>query len=91
MVTGEVPDGVYTRGPRKGKPRFRRHAGQHHMTIVVSDSEIYSEAAQHESGGSCWNCKGTGEVWAGWSVAEGTKRRTCGRCGGTGKAPGAAA
>jgi DnaJ-class molecular chaperone len=41
---------------------------------------------KYESSGLCWNCKSTGQTWAGWSVSEGAKYRPCSRCSGTGKA-----
>lgn len=87
LITGEVPDGVYTRGPKKGKPRFRSPGSQHKKKVVVSDTELQQAAAAYEAEtGKCWDCKGSGQEWASWSAAEGTKYRTCKRCGGDGKA-----
>lgn len=80
IVTGETPAGVYLKGPRKGKDKYN---GLNKMTIVVSESELKEAASSYEEEtGKCWNCKGGGKVFSGWSAKEGTTYRPCDRCGG---------
>jgi hypothetical protein len=52
---------------------------------VVTESELADAEAGYEREGKCFACYGSGEEWAGWSAAEGTKYRPCKRCGATGK------
>lgn len=87
LVTGEVPNGTYTRGPGKGQPRFGQAGAQHKQRVIVSEAELQAVAAAHEAEtGECWDCKGTGKTWAGWSAKEGVTYRPCKRCGASGKA-----
>lgn len=84
IVTGDVPDGVYRSGPRKGRPRFKGPGRR----VIVTKAELQAKAAVYETEtGKCWDCKGTGQVWAGWSKADGTRYRDCPRCNATGNAP----
>lgn len=88
IVRGCVPDGVYSKGPRKGQPKFSNPVCGTEKTVVVALEELASAAAHHErSTGECWDCKGTGQTWAGWSAADGNRYKTCSRCGGSGSAP----
>jgi hypothetical protein len=83
IVEGSVPDGFYRSGPRKGKPRFTRPRTK----VIVAKKELQVVATAYEAeSGKCWDCKGSGQVWAGWSQAEGTRYQTCSRCKGTGDA-----
>ena len=85
IVRGCVPSGTYARGPRKGRPKFRPAEPGTERTVVVTKIELEQTAAAFERAeGKCWDCKGGGKEWAGWSVEEGTKYRTCGRCKGNG-------
>jgi len=82
IVTGDIPDGVYRSGPRKDRPRFKGPGRR----VVITNAELQVIATAYEAEtGKCWECKGTGQVWAGWSKAEGTKYRKCQRCAGTGE------
>lgn len=84
LIEGRVPHGVYTRGPRKGQPKF----APPYQKCVVTDAEIRDERARFElETGSCAECGGTAETWAGWNVNTGDKWRPCRRCNATGKAP----
>jgi hypothetical protein len=83
MVTGSIPDGVYSRGPRKGKPR---RIGPKEV-VVVSKNEMGTAAAAYESSsGNCWDCKGTGQVPWKWVKAGGWQHKSCDRCHGSGSA-----
>ena len=83
IVTGDVPDGVYRSGKRKGRPRFNGPGRK----VVITKAEMQAKATAYEADtGKCWDCKGTGQVWAGWSKADGTRYRDCQRCNATGNA-----
>ena len=84
IVTGDIPDGVYRSGPRKGQPRFNK-ATARRVIITRAELQVIATAYEAETG-KCWDCKGTGQTWAGWSKTEGTKYRECQRCAGTGEA-----
>lgn len=88
LAKGCVPNGVYQRGPKKGRPRYGDPVEGTRRTVVVSDEQMRAAAAAYESSGQCWDCKGSGEVFAGWSAAAGVSKRPCTRCNGTGS-PGA--
>lgn len=84
IVTGCVPSGVYTRGPRKGHPKFSPAMPGTKREVVVTVAQLDAIARDYEAnGGKCWDCKGSGQTWAGWSAADGTKHRTCARCNGS--------
>lgn len=85
IVKGCVPSGTYTRGPRKGSPKFRPAAPNTERTVIVADLHMVKVAAEYETTGKCWDCKGSGQTFAGWSAAEGVRHRQCTRCNGTGK------
>jgi hypothetical protein len=88
IVRGCVPLGTYTRGPRKGHPKFKPAMPGSERTIVVAKIELERHAAEYEeTEGKCWDCKGEGKELAGWSVEEGNKYRTCTRCKGNGLPP----
>jgi hypothetical protein len=83
IVTGSVPTGTYRSGPRKGRPKFTGPETK----VIVTKAELEVTAAAYESTtGKCWDCKGSGQTWAGWSKDEGTRYETCSRCKGTGTA-----
>lgn len=89
IVTGCVPDGEYTRGPRKGRPRFSRPVQNTKRIVVVSDIEIHEFLRANEiETGACSRCEGSpGQEWVGWGKDGGSKYLTCSRCNGTGAAP----
>lgn len=80
-VKGCVPDGVYSRGPRKGRPRFSRPIAGSVKTVVVSDEEMQRYAADYVARtGNCFECKGSGERFAGWCAEKGGWTKPCDRC-----------
>ena len=88
LVVGCVPDGVFSRGPRKGQPRFNKPVSGTTKKIAVSYTEMQAAAERYEKEtGNCWHCKGTGEGFKGWHHETGEKRDTCPKCGGTTVAP----
>ena len=85
LFEGGVPTEFFSKGPRKGQPKW---AGVEGQKFVVTDDEGKTEflRREHETG-KCQKCKGTGQQWSGWSVYEGVKTTPCTRCGATGNAP----
>jgi len=83
VVEGGVPR-ILTRGPRKGRKRWDGPR----LKTVVTGAEIDAEHARYEAEtGNCGDCGGKGEVFASWSVTDGTMMRPCQRCNATGKTP----
>jgi hypothetical protein len=88
ICEGMVPNGVFERGPRKGKTRWEGADARTRRKVIVSDAEVIAHLLKLESEtGVCSDCRGTKEVFASWSKAEGTKHRPCTRCESTGIAP----
>ena len=84
VVEGGVPR-LLKAGAKKGQKTWRDVPVQ---KAVVTSDELKAEHARYEAEtGNCGDCYGKGEVFASWSVTEGTKHRECKRCGGTGKRP----
>jgi hypothetical protein len=82
IVTGSVPVGTYSRGPRKGELKF---TGPRTMVVVTRAEKEAAASAYEAETGHCWNCKGTGQVVRKFSKAEGTIYRFCTRCSGSGR------
>lgn len=56
-VTGCIPAGTYTKGARKGQPRYNHPLSTHHKTVVVSYRDIAEQASRHRATtGQCWFC-----------------------------------
>lgn len=88
VVQGYVCDGVYLRGPKKGKPRMDRKIAGTERTVILTDAEMEAHAEKYERDtGKCYRCKGTGQIQTGFSVANGSSMAECGCCGATGVAP----
>lgn len=84
-LTGSVPIGVVSRGPRKGKPKWPPRNRLQEVIITRSDVD----AARTEwvnSTNLCAECGGDGRVAWQLSSANGIKYRQCKACNGTGKA-----
>ena len=86
QVTGAVPVGFYSQGPRKGRPKWpiNKDCQIFQFTPAQLDEVFFAWEAQT---GDCFKCGGSGQESFGWSKAEGKRYRQCSRCGGTGKAP----
>lgn len=84
-LTGAVPLGVVTRGPRKGRPKFPPLRQLQEVIITPLDVEV-ARAEWVAATGLCPQCGGSGQtVWR-VSTTSGTEYRPCQACGGTGKA-----
>lgn len=81
VVRGQVPNGAYTKGKRKGSPRFTQHKDAARCDVYVSDADLLAAAARfEEETGLCWDCKGTGQIFSGWSQSSGVRYRPCRKC-----------
>ena len=84
LVIGGEPIGVYAKGKGAGRPKFGPRSAD--RTCVVTDAELNAEYTAYEAEtGNCARCCGAGEVFKSMSVTDGTKYRTCPKCGGSGK------
>ena len=80
-LEGAVPIGNYSKGPRKGQPKFP--AKRELQQVVITSEEVQETRDQWErETGLCHRCGGSGEVVAIVS----RNGRPCRECGGTGKA-----
>ena len=85
-LTGAVPVGVISRGPRKGRPKWPPRSQLHEVIITPADLAA-ATAEWVATTGLCPRCGGDGRV--AWRVngGRGTEYRPCKACGGTWKAP----
>ena len=75
-------------GPNKGGRLFY---GERQRAIVTR-AEVEAQEAEYErQTGRCHYCYGEGDRAVGWNRDAGEIRKVCGRCGGSGKAPGGVA
>ena len=82
-LTGGVPHGAISRGPRKGRPRSYLN----HRTVYVTEAEKNSERARYElETGNCGECLGEGKVVQRIDFVAGvTDYQECRVCSGSGK------
>jgi hypothetical protein len=85
-LTGAVPVGVITRGPRKGRPKWPPKYQL--QEVIITPADVAAVTAQWVAAtGLCPKCGGEGRtVWR-VSIDNGREYRPCKACGGTGKAP----
>lgn len=85
QVTGAVVP-LKTRGKHAGRPDWNKKDKSTIRTVYITLKDHAEWVKEWErKTGLCANCEGSGEEWAGWSVAEGSKKRPCAKCGATGK------
>jgi hypothetical protein len=83
IVIGEIPMGVYSRGPKKGSPKWKGRGTK----VIVSDADVKAETEKYVlDTGNCPDCLGTKEELVSWSATHGTKTRPCSVCAGSGRA-----
>lgn len=80
-ITGCIPS-VYKSGPRKGKPKYGKE-GEQVFICSIAEHRAW-ESAWCERENKCNKCFGEGELWTGWSKAEGRRTKPCPVCTGTG-------
>lgn len=87
-LRGAVCTAVFTRGPRKGRTNWAKRDRSTECEVYISHADHDAFCIQWEAEtGHCHECTGTGQTFAGWSVADGVRHRTCTRCLGTGDSP----
>ena len=83
-LRGAVPIGTYSRGPRKGRPKWPP-LGQLQRVVITAD-EVRQERIRWENEtGLCSYCGGSGQQVKSTGIS-GTTYRQCISCDGTGKA-----
>lgn len=75
---------VFTRGPKKGKPNYRKKVNVRMFAVTVAQAGDWEDEWEAETG-KCSNCLGEGRVVSKWSKAGGTEWRVCKLCNGRGK------
>lgn len=80
-----------TKGPRKGKPNYRRPVPGHARTVFYEQAGLDAWLLERERRtGQCHKCHGDGTIVAGIDCTTTPPTKTidpCRRCGGTGAAP----
>ena len=85
-VVGAVAP-IKTRGKYKGHRNWQKLDKATEKTAYYTPAEHDEWVAQWEKKtGKCAECYGTGQMFARWSVANGTEHKPCVKCGATGKA-----
>ena len=81
-LTGSVPIGVVSRGPRKGKPKWPPRNRLQEVIITRSDVDAV-RTEWVETTNLCPECGGDGRVAWRLSTANGIEYRQCKACNGT--------
>ena len=87
-LTGAIPIGAYSRGPRKGRPKWPPKRDM--QRVVITMDEVRETQIQWErENGLCCRCGGSGQTLKSTGVRDGVvfrAYRTCIGCEGSGKA-----
>ena len=83
-LRGSVPIGTYSRGPRKGRPKWPRLA-QLQRVVITMDEVRQARIRWENETGLCSHCGGSGQQVKSIGIS-GTTYRECIACDGTGKA-----
>lgn len=83
-LRGAVPIGTYSRGPRKGRPKWPP-LGQLQRVVITADEVNQARIWWENETGLCSHCGGSGQRVAVAGI-NGTTYRECVSCEGTGKA-----
>lgn len=84
-LRGAVPIGTFSRGPRKGRPKFPP-LGQLQKVVITTDEVRQEQIRWEHETGLCVHCGGSGERVRSTSIQNGTTYRQCNECKGSGKA-----
>lgn len=76
---------LVTRGPRKGKPNWRKRTDERVRLLGRTELAERVEAWSVRTG-NCSTCGGSAVNFVSWSAANGTVTRPCTKCDGTGRA-----
>ena len=83
-LRGSVPIGTYSRGPRKGRPKWPRLA-QLQRVVITMDEVRQARIRWENETGLCSHCGGSGQQVKSTGIS-GTTYRECISCDGTGRA-----
>lgn len=83
-LRGAVPIGTYSRGPRKGRPKWPP-LGQLDLVVITADEVKQARICWENETGLCSHCGGSGQQVKSTGI-NGTTYRECDACDGTGKA-----
>ena len=83
-LRGSVPIGTYSRGPRKGRPKWPRLA-ELQRVVITADEVRQARIWWENETGLCSYCGGSGHQVESIGIS-GTTYRQCISCDGTGKA-----
>jgi hypothetical protein len=83
-LRGSVPIGTYSRGPRKGRPKWPRLA-ELQRVVITADEVRQARIWWENETGLCSYCGGSGHQVKSIGIS-GTTYRQCISCDGTGKA-----
>lgn len=83
-LRGAVPIGIYSRGPRKGRPKFPP-LGQLQRVVITPDEVRQARIRWENETGLCSHCGGSGQSVKSIGV-NGLTYRECTACDGTGQA-----
>jgi hypothetical protein len=83
-LRGSVPIGTYSRGPRKGRPKWPRLAELQRVVITMDEVRQARIRWENETG-LCSHCGGSGQQVKSTGIS-GTTYRECISCDGTGRA-----
>ena len=83
-LIGAVPIGTFSRGPRKGQPKFPPK-NKLQQVVISADEKKQAQIEWEIETGFCSHCGGSGKQVKSISIKEGTTYRDCVACNGTGK------
>ena len=83
-LRGAVPIGTYSRGPRKGRPKFPP-LGKLERFVITAEEVQRTRIEWENETGLCSHCGGSGQQVASTGI-NGTTYRECVACDGTGRA-----
>lgn len=82
LLSGCVVTKLHTRGPKKGRPVFKKP----YQRVVVTAAEFEAERARWEAEtGHCGKCLGSGYIFASWNNLKGFSYGHCSDCNGSGE------
>ena len=85
LLHGSVPIGTYSRGPRKGRPKWPPTCEMKRVIVTRAQVEGAKSAYEQETG-KCHRCGGSGQTVKSVGINQATTYRTCAMCNGSGLA-----
>lgn len=90
IIHGSTPIGTYTRGKRKGQPKWPKSADLDEVVVTRAEMDAERDIVEAETG-KCYPCAGSGRVCYRAEAGPPVQRhyRGCSRCNASGKPPSA--